>query len=262
MREMMGNRAAWVLCASLGAAVISSAAIAQSSAPPAPAEAATSQKDPDAVAALERMGASLRSLNNFSLTADATMEEVLTTGQKLQYAGIVEVRARKPDKLRLNSISDRKSRSFYYDGKTLTIFAPQIGYWGTVPAPSTIREMLAQAEQKHGIELPLADLFDLGQDPALMAKLTSAFRVGAEHVGGVLCEQYAMRQPNADWQIWIRQGAEALPCKMVITDTGDPSMPQYVAILKWNTTAPIPDSDFIFEPPANARKIVVGNVNP
>lgn len=262
MREMIGNRVGWVLCAVLGAAALPSAAASQSSTTAAPAAAAAPTRDPEAVAALERMGASLRSLNSFTLTADATMEEVLTTGQKLQYAGTVEIKARKPDRLRLNSTSDRKSRSFYYDGKTLTIFAPKIGYWGSVPAPPTISEMLSQAEEKHGLEFPLADLFDLGQNPALTAKLTSAFRVGAEHIGGVVCDQFAMRQPNADWQIWIRQGADALPCKMVITDTSDPSMPQYVAVLNWNTTAPIADSDFVFQAPANARKIVVGSVNP
>lgn len=238
------------------------AALWAQTAPSPAATAAAPERDPEAIAALERMGASLRKLTSFTVTGDVTTEEVLDTGQKIQYAGTVEIKARKPDRLRLISNTDRKKRDFFYDGKSLTVFAPSLGYWATVEAPPTIREMLTRAKERHDIELPLADLFDLGQDPTLTAKLTSAFKVGVEHIGGLPCEQYAMRQPNVDWQIWIREGADALPCKMVITSTEDPSMPQYIATMKWNTTAPIADTDFAFKPPESARKIVIGSVNP
>ena len=238
------------------------ATLGAQTAPPPAATAAAPERDPEAIAALERMGASLRKLTSFTVTGDVTTEEVLDTGQKIQYAGTVEIKARKPDRLRLISNTDRKKRDFFYDGKSLTVFAPSLGYWATVEAPPTIREMLTRAKERHDIELPLADLFDLGQDPALTAKLTSAFKVGIEHIGGIACQQYAMRQPNVDWQIWIREGADALPCKMVITSTEDPSMPQYIATMKWNTAAPVADTDFAFTPPATARKIVIGSVNP
>ncbi|WP_182912007.1 DUF2092 domain-containing protein [Sphingomonas cavernae] len=253
--EMMG----W--CAGLAVALTPSSPMAQT--PPAQnaAPASAPAREPEAIAALERMGASLRKLNSMALTADATTEEVLSTGQKIQYSGTVEIKARKPDRLRVSSKSDRKSRDFFYDGKTLTVFAPNLGYWGTVPAPATIREMVTQAHDKYDIEFPLADLFDLGQDPTLTARLTSAFKVGVEHIGGYPCQQYAMRQPGVDWQIWIREGAEALPCKMVITSTEDPAMPQYVALLKWNNAASVADSDFAFQPPEKARKIVIGSVD-
>ena len=50
---------------------------------PAVAQPGTSMVEPQAVAGLDRMGAALRNLRNFSIQADVTREEVLTTGRSL-----------------------------------------------------------------------------------------------------------------------------------------------------------------------------------
>lgn len=260
--ELIAGCVAFLAATSFTGVAAQTAPTASGAAPDATADAPPPAREPEAIAALERMGASLRKLTNFSVTAEATTEEVLTTGQKLQYGGTIDLRARVPDRLRLDSVSDRKTRHIYYDGKSLTVFAPKLGYYGSVPAPSTIRAMLTEAQARYDIEFPLADFFDLGVDPTLTAKLTSAFLVRPERIGADMCDHYAMRQENADWQVWIRQGAEALPCKMIITTSSDPSMPQYVAVLKWNTNAANAESVFAFQPPANTKKIVIGQVNP
>lgn len=211
--------------------------------------------DRDAVAALQRMAAALRELKNYSLSAEVTREEVLTTGQKLQYAGTMEVKVRRPDGLRLDVSSDRQARNLYFDGKTLTVFAPHVGYYASVKAPGTIAEMLKLAQDNYDIEFPLADLFEWSgkEDPA--ANITSAFRVGTEHIGGVACEHYAVRGTSADWQVWIAPAPSSLPCKLVITTTDDPSMPQYSAVLRWSPGAPFEPAQFTFTPPTGAREI-------
>jgi hypothetical protein len=85
---------------------------------------------------------------------------------------------------------------------------------------------------------------------------------GTETVNGVKCEQYAMRQEAVDWQIWLRAGADALPCKIVITTTEDPSMPQYSAVFTWHTKAAFADSTFAFAPPQKAQHIRFGQAGP
>jgi hypothetical protein len=213
--------------------------------------------DADAVAALHKMGAALGGLHSFGLHADVTQEEVLTTGQKLQFGGTVDVKARRPNAVRMDVKSDRKERTLYYDGKTATLFSPRIGYYATFAAPPTIGELLKMASAKYGIETPLSDLFIWGTDPNAESKLQSAFRVGTELINGHVCDQYAMRQPQADWQVWIAEGSEALPCKLVITTTDDPAMPQYSAVYSWTPRETLADSTFSFSPPANSRKIAI-----
>lgn len=235
-------------------------AATMAAAQPAAATNESSDVEPDAVAALNRMGASLRALNDMSLKADVTNEQVLTTGQKLQFSGKLDLKAHRPNRLRMDVTSDRQARTLYYDGKTATLFAPRLGYFASFPAPGTIQEMLQAAADRYELDLPLMDLFRWGADQSMTQGLQSAFRVGTETIDGQSCEQYAMRQEGADWQVWIREGANALPCKVVITTTDDPSMPQYSTVFHWRPAQVFPADTFTFTPPANTRRIAIGRV--
>jgi hypothetical protein len=212
-------------------------------------------RDPQTIAALEKMGAALRNLKSFEVRTDTTEERVLTTGQKVQFGGYAEIKAQMPNKLRVDRVNDRQERSLYLDGSMLTIYSPRIGFYGQVPATGTLREVTAAVAENYDIETPLADLFALGEDPAATAKIKSAFYVGAETVGGIACDQYAMRQDDVDWQVWIRQKGEALPCKIVITSTDDPSMPQHSAVYTWFPQKAHAASVFTFAPPKGSHKI-------
>jgi hypothetical protein len=228
----------------------------------APADAAPAVRDPESLAALDKMGAALRKLKSFEVRSDTTEERVLTTGQKIQYGGYADIKAQMPNKLRIDRINDRQARSLYFDGTTLTIYSPRIGFYGSAPAAGTIREAVAAVADRYNIETPLADLFAWGEDPTLANKITSAFYVGAETVGANACDQYAMRQPDVDWQVWIRQKGEALPCKLVITSTDDPSMPQYSAVFTWIPQQAHAASVFTFVPPKGSHKIPLKEATP
>lgn len=216
--------------------------------------------EPEAVEALNKMGASLRALTSLALHADVTTEQVLMSGQKLQSGGTIDLKARRPDRLRMDIVSDRQSRSLYYDGKTATLYAPRLGYFATFQASPTIREMLANAEEKHGLDFPLTDLFEWGTSSSDHQDLQSAFWVDSETIKGHVCDQYAMRQEGQDWQVWIRQGANALPCKLVITTTDDSSMPQYSIVFDWQPATGFAADTFAFKAPADTRRIAIGVV--
>jgi hypothetical protein len=233
----------------------------------APAKApATVEREPEAMAALDRMGQTLQKLQSFSLVSDVISEQVLNTGQKLQYGGTVTVKARKPNRFRIDMASSRQDRSIFYNGSSVTVFAPKMNVYATVPAPNTIRAVLKQVDDDYGIELPLADLFSWGSDPSLAARITSVFGVGTDTFDGQPCDHFAVRQPHVDWEIWIRQGADALPCKMVITTKDDPAMPEYIAVMHWNTSDALADDTFTFVAPDNAHPIAIaktdGTVSP
>jgi hypothetical protein len=214
--------------------------------------------DPDALAALYKMGDALRSMGAFSLSADVTTDTVLESGQKLQTEGTLKIEALRPDKFKISVDTNHQAREFYYDGKSLTLFAPKVGYYASVPAPPTIRATLEAAKDKYGIEIPLADLFSLGTDPSLVARIKEGFDAGPDVVAGKNCQHYAFRQEAVDWEVWIRSEGPALPCKIVITTVTDPAMPQYAATMKWQGGSPTADT-FTFTPPANAHRITVAD---
>jgi len=216
---------------------------------------------PDVIAALEKMGSFLREQKAFIVRADTQVDEVLVeNGQKLQFGTVVEYSVHRPNRLRIDLISDRKQRQFFYNGEVFTVYAQRVKYYASVPAPPTIRDLLELAVEKYDVELPLADLFYWGTDKADLNAIQSAINVGPASIDGVLCDHYAFRQAGVDWQLWIERDKNPLPRKLVITTTDEETQPQYVAKLTWNLTPQIDDSMFTFNPPEDAHKIVLREV--
>lgn len=218
--------------------------------------------DPEATAALDRMGAYLRTIQALQVEVATEREEVLENGQKVQREEVVNLLARKPDRLRVDVSSDRKERLFFYDGKQLTLWAPRVKYYASVPAPPTIGELAKALEEKYGIELPLVDLFRWGSADASGAAITAAVDLGPGTIGGTTCQHYAFRQEGLDWQIWIQKGEYPLPRKLVLTTTTDDARPQYQATYSWNLAPSFNDAAFTFDPPADAQRIVIAEVAP
>jgi len=212
--------------------------------------------DPDAVAALDRMGTFLRTLQAFQVQAAISSEDVLADGEKIQLDSIANLVAQRPNRVRLEVTNDRQQRTFFYDGKTFTLWAPRSTYFASVPAPPTINELADQLEAKYDIELPLVDLFRWGGTRSDADALTAAKDIGPSEVGGTTCEQYAFRQKGVDWQLWIQSGDYPLPRKVVLTTTTDEARPQYSATYTWNLAPSFDASAFAFVPPQEAHRIV------
>lgn len=223
----------------------------------AQAAEANSAIDPDAMDALKRMCAYLRTLKSFQVIADITKDDVLDNGQIVQNASKVDLLAAKPNRLRVEVTSDETHRLFLYDGKNFTVWGRLVNYYATVPAPPTIGKLLEQVDEKYGIELPLADIFTWGSNEEDVNKIKSGMDIGPSTVDGVTCEHYVFHQENVDWQVWIQLGEFPLPRKLVITTLTDEARPQYSDTLTWNLAPSFNDGAFVFNPPPDAKRIVI-----
>ena len=204
---------------------------------------------------LTEVGTYLRAQKHFAVKADSVTDEVLLSGQKLQFTSTVEYQVSSPDKLRASVRSDRKQRDYYFDGKTLTQVAPRAGYYASVPLPGTIGEAMTAVAERYEVEIPLADLFLWGTPKGGLDDVTSALLVGPARIGGVDADHFALRQPGVDWQVWVERGARALPLKVVITTTDVPAQPQYAATLKWDLSASPAASAFTYVPAKGVNRI-------
>ena len=217
--------------------------------------------DPDAIAALNKMGTYLRSLQAFQVKASTSNDEVLEDGQKIEFDTAVDLLARRPDRLRLEVNGDLQDRLYLYNGKTFTLWAQRVNYYATVPAPPTIAELIDQLDEKFGIDVPLVDLFYWGTERSSVGTIKAAMDVGPSQVEGTTCEVYAFRQEGLDWQVWIQAGDYPLPRKLVLTTLNDEARPRYSSVLTWNLAPSFDDSTFEFDPPKDAQKIVFGEAN-
>ena len=219
--------------------------------------AETPALDPGTMAALNKMGAYLRTLTTIQVEAATTDEDVLEDGEKVQYSELVTVLARKPDRLRAEVSSDRHQRLYLYDGKNFTLFAERLGYYATVSAPPTIAKLMDKLEADYDFSVPLQDLFRWGAQGWGPGAVKRALDLGPSDVGGVTCEQYALRQDDVDWQIWIQKGDYPLPRKLVITTRTDEAKPQHSAVYTWNLAPSFNEAAFVFDPPPAAQRVVL-----
>jgi len=218
---------------------------------------AADEVDPAAMEALNKMGVYLRTLKSFQVLADTTNDDVLDDGQIIQRTRKVDLLVAKPNRMRVEVTSDEKHRLFFYDGKNFTVWAKLVNYYATVPAPPTIAKLMDDAEEKYGIDLPLRDLFEWGTDEGKSKQIKSAVDIGPSTVEGVTCEHYAFRQEGVDWQIWIQLGEFPLPRKLVIRTLTDEARPQHTDVLTWNLAPSFNDEAFVFDPPDDAKRIVL-----
>jgi hypothetical protein len=246
---------------------LAQAAQAAPPAQPAPAAAATdtapAEVEPEAVQALTRMSAYLTTLVAFDIKADTSLDLVLDDGEKVKLGGVTRYIVRRPDAFVVDMATDWKVRRLIYDGKSLTLSAPELGYYAKVDAQATIRETLDAANERYGLRVPLQDLFRW-MDPARNAteRLTGAMVVGPAKVDGVETDHYAFREDDVDWQVWIQKGDRPAPLKVVITDRLDPTHPQYEARLHWNTSPALTSNTFTFRPDKNASQIRLTSLKP
>jgi hypothetical protein len=210
-----------------------------------------------AVDALKEMSAYLMTAKTMAITSQGTLDVVTNNGQRIQLDGTTNYKIRKPNGFVIDYNSDIKSRRFIYDGKNFTVYSPKLGFYATAAAPATNREVLKTIYEKFGIALPLEDLF-MWADPShaqRLQALQSAYEVGPATLDGVPTDHFAFREADVDWEVWIQQGDQPLPRKLVIVDRNDPAKPTFTARLTWQLNPTFSDSDFAFVPDANAKKI-------
>ena len=216
--------------------------------------------EPEAMAALARMGRFLQTLQSFRVKGDASAEEVLGQNLKVQHDTVSSMEVTRPDHVRAEQTSDRRHRLVVYDGKTFSLYSKSSGYYTQVPVTATVYELANKLEADYPVQLPLLDLFAWADDKARPPEIKMARVVGFATIRGVACDQYVYRQDGRDWQIWLQRGAQPLPRRLVVTLTGQEAKPQYSADYDWTLNPQIAATAYQFTPPAGAVSIPLARV--
>ena len=223
---------------------------------PGPSRAEGPTIEPEARKLLQRMPAYLGSIEAFSLDTDNMLEDVLVSGQKIQYDFTASVAIQRPDKLQVERTGDLLQQHIVYDGEYLSIHNPAEGVFAQTTAPDNIDDLLAFARDTLDIVPPTGDMVYTNAYELLMAGVTEGFVVGKSIVGGVRCDHLAFRTPVVDWQIWIADGDQPLPYKYVLTTMDDPAQPQYLVLMSnWNVAPDFDEAKFQFTRPEGANEI-------
>ena len=212
--------------------------------------------DPQAVARLKSGLDFLEKQQKFTVETENTFEVVTGEGQKIQYDNSTKLALHRPNKLRGQRKGDVIDQEFFYDGSSLTLFNPGENYYATVAAPDNLDAALDFARDELDIVAPAGDLLYSDAFEGMMENVTAGFLVGEAVVNGVRCDHLAFRAGAVDWQIWIAQGEQPLPYKLVITTLDVLNAPQFSMVMSnWDLHPVFTDEHFHFNPPENARQI-------
>jgi hypothetical protein len=209
---------------------------------------------PEAQTVLDRMSATLRGLDSFSIEATGTRDEVVAFGYKVQRNETSVLSVQRPNRLRAEVRGDLRDRTFVFDGSKVVIFSGNDNAYTSTPVKANL-DRLVGGLLDAGVELPLIDVLY----QAFAGTLTEAARggivVGETTIDGVKCDQLAFRQANVDWQLWVEKGERALPRKIVITTRYAVGDPQFQAVMRWDLAPKFDSSTFVFTPPKGAQEI-------
>jgi len=234
------------------AALSATTAVAQMPSDQALMEHPAAVVSPEARAVLDRMKNYLNSQQSFTIEAQASRDELLGYGYKLQNNEWARMTVQRPNRLRVDVDGDIKKRSYYYDGTTLTMYSPDDAVYSRLPAPGTINEVIAQLLQA-GVEMPLIDVLSQAYGGTLLDDVRVGIRVGDTMIDGVATDHLAFRQPLIDWQIWVAKNGA--PKRILITTRYTLGDPQYEVDLDWKENTRPPASTFSFSPPEGVREI-------
>ena len=238
------------------AALLATAAMMVALVAPAIVRAEAAGADPAATKILKQMTDYLGSLQQFSVHTENTLEDLLDSGQRVDMDVSASVTISRPNRLRAERKGDLVSQVFYYDGKALTLYDPDAKVYATESAPETIEGTLDFARESLGLMVPVADLVYHNAYPLLMQGVTSAIMVGKSVIGSVTCDHLAFSRPDVDFQVWVAEGEQPLPCKYVVTDTGTPALISISTVMsEWNVEPAAADDSFNFVPPKGASAI-------
>lgn len=212
--------------------------------------------DQKALALLKRTSDTLAAAKALTYRSCATFEVPARNGQFLTLFSTANVALKRPDKLRAIVTGEAPHFDFFYDGTTVSAFAPGTNVYSASKAPPSINAMFAGLEDETGIRFATAPL--LLSDPfrALTKGLTSALYVGPTTIHGKPCDHLAFMGDGVNWEIWVESGPRPLPHRLAVTFTDRTNYPRtLVEFSDWNLHPSLRPGDFVFKKPAGAREI-------
>lgn len=213
---------------------------------------------------LSRASANLKKQPQFVLEIEAQFDRVNDQAQKLR-SGTSAIRywLKRPNKVRAEVKSDEKDRIVWYNGTSLTVLDNRRNVYALTEAPPTIDETLDLLVLKYGVSIPVMDILYSSPAAGLLEYVESAEYLGISTIGAKRCHHLFFSQEFTDWQLWLEDTAELLPCKLLITYRTEAGQPQYEAqFLNWSFPKELSDSNFESSIPANIRRVTLNPNEP
>ncbi|MEI6335678.1 MAG: DUF2092 domain-containing protein [Methylococcaceae bacterium] len=206
---------------------------------------------------LKRMAEFLAKTPQFSVNLIDNYDVIQKSGQKIEFGESRKITISRPNGLRVDlEESSGEKHTVLYDGKDITVFNPSQNVYAQTAKPGGIDEAVMYFLKDLRMRLPLAALL-LSRFPAEIESRTQSLDyVEKTVIDGISTHHLAGRTETVDYQVWIAEGAQPLPLRIVLTYKNAEGQPEFRAQFSdWNLAPKVQDAQFTFTPSEGARKI-------
>ena len=212
---------------------------------------------PDARAILLKMGEFLGKTERLSTKVLTAYDTVQASGDKVEWNEVRTLTLRRPDRLRMEAEKSNGARSLViFDGKQITTYDEAGRVYAQAAQAGGIDETLVYFVRDLGMRLPLAVFFLSRAASELGRRVLSVRYIEKTGILGAPAHHLAGRTDTVNFQIWIADGDQPVPQRIVLTYPSAPGQPQFRAhFTAWNLAPDVADASFAFAPPADTSRI-------
>jgi hypothetical protein len=224
---------------------------------PAAAKAAPVAPQADAEAILMGMAQFLSRTPRFGVKVRSAYDVVQASGEKIEFGEHRTLIVSRPDHLRVEvEQSDGDRNLVVFDGQTISVASHPRNVYAQASTPGDLDQAIRYFIRTLNMRLPLALLLVSDLPAELGRRVQSLDYVEKTDLPGVASHHLAGRTEAVDFQIWIAEGREPLPQRVVLTYKGSAGEPQFRADFSgWDLQPELTDALFAFTPPQGAQKI-------
>ena len=213
-------------------------------------------QDPRAVEVLNKMAAYTSSLDKFVLTGEVHGDARLDAGLIVSNPAEITVKIDRPGSLHASNFDGVNTKNIYLNDGSLTVFGTERNFYAHASVPKDIEEGMSFALEELEVEAPLAELFFAKRTlETLLGETEVIYLTDKSRIRGVDCHHIAVRGPDVDVQLWVEEGSQPVPRKMLMTMKWEGGSPRYSAIPDWKPVDSFDSATFEFKPPEGAMEI-------
>ena len=206
--------------------------------------------DQEADRRLREMSTVLAEAPRFSFAASETRDVVDAEGQtqqlQLEHRAYVE----RPNRVRREVTLGDDSALLIYNTGALAVHTTRDSFFAITEIPHTTDEAMDWLFERLDVRAPLSDLIYSSPYDAYVDSLTAGQYVGEETVEGATCHHLAFQHPAIDFDIWLADGDQPLPCKLQLSYKQDEGAPKSVLTFRdWNLSPTFEPHLFAYRPP-------------
>jgi len=219
--------------------------------------AQTAVEPANAQAILKRMAEFIANTPNLTVTMSSRYDVLQESGLKVEFAENRDVSISRPNGLRVElEESDGQKHLIVYDGKDITVFSPNENVYAQANKPGGLDEAVMYFLRDLHMRLPLAAMVLSRFPQEVESRLQALDYVERTTMNGKPVHHLVGGTETVDFQVWVEEGDQPLPLRVVLTYKLEEGQPQFRAQFSdWNLTPQFAANAFTFSPPEGTHKI-------